>query len=306
MPQWYFQFAINHSPTVGKKKSYYLCPQYKIDSLSFFIVFNIFVFNIVKMGNAETSDKYAHPAEVINASTILDDIGKSMKKGKPSIEYIVVLPYSNFRIPFTNWGFNINTYGHSALRYRFIDKNGKWNDVIMNIEAKVEREILSPKPEIVRYYKPEDYLFTDKSQQAGIFNRNMISVAYYDVPNENIVKMHEYFENLKKESIVGHKKFDIILGPIINRLRNIFPEISERGNCAKWTSEGLKVAGVIKHTHIWPKSLWITLFENNNLNYKPTVVYYKKIPLYKPLYGNSSEIFSQTAPFQLIRDFIYS
>jgi hypothetical protein len=253
----------------------------------------------------DNTQENAHENVITNKSTILEDIDKAVNKKKPSIEYIVVLPYSHFRIPFTNWGVNYNTYGHSALRYSFTDDSGKVNDITMNIEAKVDRKIATPRPEIVCFYKPEDYLFTTKSQQGGIFNRSMISVAYYDVPNQNIKNMHNYFETLREESKHGKKKFDIILGPIINFARCLFPNISERGNCAKWTSEGLKVAGVINRTHIWPKNLWITLFEKQNLGYKPTVVYYKNIPDCKRLYGDPSNIISQTAPFQYIRDLTY-
>jgi hypothetical protein len=241
---------------------------------------------------------------ISNKSTLLTEIDTAISRKSPSVEYIVILPFSyvghtifGFRL-----GFNYNIFGHSAVRYRLPKDDGSVEDIVMNIEGYQEPNLNG----LVKFYPAEEYIAGMSSHQGGFYNRHMLTVAYDNVSDENIKKMHQYFLDLDKKSLTGHSKFDIVLGPILNKINMFFPSVVERGNCAKWTSEGLKKAGLIKHTHIWPKNLWITLFENSNEKPKPSVVLYKRITTCPQRYGdNTSEVGSYTAPFDLIRSWTY-
>jgi hypothetical protein len=237
-----------------------------------------------------------------NKDTILQEIDTVINRKPPSIEYIVCLPFAYCKLPLINIGINYNIYGHSALRYRLPKDDGTYEDIVMNIQGKSKPNL----NKMVHFYSTQDYLFSAESEQGGIYNRNMLSVAYHDVPEEKIKEMHKYFQELDSKSLTGNKKFDIILGPIWNNIGYIFPNVIERGNCTKWTSEGLKRAGVVSHVHIWPKNLWITLFENCKEKNKPSVIYYEKVDKVLCKYGIEDDVGSYTAPLDWFRSFIYS
>jgi hypothetical protein len=238
---------------------------------------------------------------ITNKETILNEIDTSINRKPPSIEYIVCLPFAYYKLPLLGIGTNFNMYGHSALRYRLMNDDGTYDDIVMNIEGKRESNL----NKMVHFYRSQDYLFSAESEQGGIYNRSMLSVAYHDVPNEKIKEMHKYFQELDKKSLTGHKKFDIIFGPIWNLLGALFPIMIEKGNCAKWTSEGLKRAGVINRIHIWPKNLWITLFEECDEEKNPSVIFYERVHKIQRKYGNDIEVGSYTAPLDWVRSFTY-
>lgn len=250
------------------------------------------------MGQMSSSLEKSNGIPLKNKATILEEIDTAIKRKSPSIEYFVCLPYSQIKLPFLNIGFTYNVYGHSAVRYKLPQDDGTYKDIVMNIEAKQEPNLNN----ILNFYSTPDYLFDVDAKHYGVYARDILSVAYEDVPDEKLKEMHEYYENLQHKSLTGHKQFDIILGPIWNRFNVIFPVMSEKGNCAKWTSEGLKRAGIIDSTHIWPKSVWITMFENKKQTTKPTIVLYKKFNNYT---DDMPEITSFTAPFDWIRSFTY-
>jgi hypothetical protein len=238
---------------------------------------------------------------IINKETILEEIDTAINRKPPSIEYIVCLPFAYYKLPLLGIGINLNMYGHSVLRYRLPKDDGTYEDIVMNIEGKREPNL----NKMVHFYPTQDYLFSVDAEQGGIYNRSMLSVAYHNVPDEKIKKMHQYFQELDQKSLTGHKKFDIVFGPIWNQLGCIFPTIVERGNCAKWTSEGLKRAGVVNHVHIWPKNLWISLFEKCKEEEKPSVIYYERVHKIPRKYGKDVEIGFYTAPLDWARSFTY-
>lgn len=239
---------------------------------------------------------------ISNKNTVLDEIDTAINRKRPKVEYLVCLPYTQFVVPVLGWGWCYNFYGHSAVRYQLLQEDGTYKDVVMNVEAKQEPNLNN----MLKFYDTPEYLFQPDSHIGGIYTRSILSVGYDDVPDENILEMHKYYESLHQKSLTGHKQFDIVLGPIWNIFSRIFPVLSERGNCAKWTSEGLKKAGIIETTHVWPKNLWITMFENPNQTVKPTVVLYQQIQHCPNKYGlNGGDIGSYTAPLDWVRSFSY-
>lgn len=156
----------------------------------------------------------------------------------------------------------------------------------MNIAGK------KPGKNMVRFTNPEDYLFgTDYTvaEQRGICawrvlarrglrsliashpclpgadNREIIGIRIENLPVENIERMHQFYLDLYEADRARSAKFNIALFPITNFLRGLLPtRIAERGNCARWTSKGLVVAGVATKPSMWPKSVWINIFENTH------------------------------------------
>lgn len=249
-------------------------------------------------------DDFGEPGgtPISNKDTILEEIDTSLNRKQPSVEYLVCLPWTQFKIPVLGIGISYNYYGHSAIRYKLPKEDGTYEDVIMNIEAKREPNLNN----ILKFYDAPDYLFDMTASEGGIYTRDILTVAYENVPDEKILEMHHYFEQVKDHSLTGHKQFDIMLGPIWNIFSQLFPRLSERGNCAKWTSEGLKKAGIIDSTHVWPKNIWITMFEDQKQKVKPTVVLYEKVQHCPKKYGiHDINISSYTAPFDWIRSFTY-
>lgn len=240
---------------------------------------------------------------ISNKDTILDEINGSLGKTEnPSIEYILVKPFSMVNL--FGFGFSYNAYGHSAVRYT--TPEGK--DVVMNIEGKKEGKFM------VQFYGASDYLYgTDSNKtgsQKGVYNRDMVGIRVESVSKEDIEKMHKYFLELRDQEQKHLKKFNIIFGPIMNFIGRFIP-LPEYGNCAKWTSEGLKRAGVTTSVSIWPKSILIDIFENykktnvkrrDNMN----IVYYVRPEKAKLAYGTHARPFEGVAPLQSLRSFVYS
>lgn len=143
----------------------------------------------------------------------------------------------------------------------------------------------------------------------------MISIRVEELPDENILAMHEYFQQLYNQEQNQLAKFDLLLFPLYNFLRWLLPSyIAERGNCAFWTSNGLKKAGVIENVSMWPKSIFVNMFENlgnTPYGYKDNVhvVSYKRIKHAQLSYGVNAESVTAVAPLQsLVRGreiFIY-
>jgi hypothetical protein len=110
-------------------------------------------------------------------------------------------------------------------------------------------------------------------------------------------------------------RFNILLGPVFNLLTIIFPTYPQYGNCARWTSTMLKEAGLVHKYFVWPKTVFINMFENyakNNIKSleNMNIIYYEQPAenIKKLSYGVKAKPvwFEQTvAPFQGIRNYFY-
>jgi hypothetical protein len=262
-------------------------------------------------------DKFGEPDgnPISNKETILEEINLALGKNhdqNPSIEYLITKPYGLFRLPFGLGSFCFNWFGHSALRYT--TPNGR--DIVVNIEAKENGK------NFIQIYDAKEYLFgtntTTCGAQRGIYQRDIVGLRVENVPLDNIIKMHKYIEKLQLDNnkIDGGDmvKFNIVLGPIINIFGKIFSNIPEYGNCARWTSAMLFQAGLTTKYYVWPKTLFINIFENysktqikklDNMN----VIYYEQPEhISKPSYGVKDKpvLFEKSvAPFQSVRNYFY-
>ena len=239
--------------------------------------------------------------EIKNKDTICEEIDRALGRSKPcSVEYLIAKPNALFSI--WGYGFNINWFGHSAVIYTLPCGTRK----VFNITGINEKN-----PKMVTFYTPENYLFERNPDQGGIFNRDFIGIRIEDVPAENIIQMDKKFQEINDNSITGEAKFDILFGPIYNFLRNYFPSLAERGNCARWSSLGLEKAGLVTRRSIFPKSIFIDMFENarktaakshDNVN----IVSYKQIEYARKDYGvYAQNIIDLVAPLQPLRNLWY-
>lgn len=248
----------------------------------------------------KTFNKPNNDSEITNYETIFTDINHALnRKDHPSVEYVMARPHSNFEL--LGMGFNGNWYGHSAVMY-----------TMPNGERKVFN-VVGGKPinRIVETHLPEEYIFTRNSNQGGIFNRNFLSIRVQDVSPELIIKMDNKFQEISNKSNDGDIKFDIGFGPIINPFKYVFPNMVERGNCARWVSTGLIEAGLIKRKSMWPKSIFIDMFENcEETNVKSydniDIVSYKCMYHVKKDYGlNLKNPIDLVSPLQIFRNIFY-
>eukprot|EP01102_Stenamoeba_stenopodia_P008919 TRINITY_DN2608_c0_g1_i2.p1 TRINITY_DN2608_c0_g1~~TRINITY_DN2608_c0_g1_i2.p1 ORF type:complete len:329 (-),score=77.38 TRINITY_DN2608_c0_g1_i2:31-1017(-) len=149
-----------------------------------------------------------------------------------------------------------------------------------------------------------------KNGAERIYNRHMFGLRIEELPPEDILAMHEYFLELQKRQQNHEAEFNLALAPLYNALRGVMPIIVERGNCAWWVSQGLYKANVLTKPSIWPKSIWINMFENyNKTDIKEVdnirVVSYRRAKHAKLSYGINAYPISAVAPLQSIRGLLY-
>ena len=109
------------------------------------------------------------------------------------------------------------------------------------LEQKVVNISGTKSDNLVSFHTPEEYLFenTDKGDQGGIWNRNIVSVRIENVEPWQIEDMDYYFRKLYRKNRLEHRaKFSIIFSPLYNFVRWLcsFSDIAVRGNCAFYTS----------------------------------------------------------------------
>jgi len=221
------------------------------------------------------------------------------------------MPWSVVKLPFFSLGFAYNLYGHAAVRYTLPSGEQKVMNIVNDDEG------------MVYWSTPEEFLFTTKwhkgCQPKGLYNRDMIGLRVEEIPPEKMLEMHEYFCALAERSQEKKVKYDLGFLDLLTQFLPLFGDFLhkwlpvdaiERGNCARWTSKGLLKAGVVTKSTMWPKSVWINMFENyettqvkrqSNLH----VVSYRRIKHAKLSYGVDAIPVTLVAPLQTIRSFLY-
>lgn len=245
---------------------------------------------------------------ISNKDTVLTQIDNILGMSKPpDIEYIITLPFGLLDLPGNLGAINYNSFGHSALRY--IRQDGK--DVIVNIEGKENGE------RFIKIYDTKEYLYgTDPRKcgaQRGVYNRNIIGLRVENVPKEYMEQLDKYIKELELNEYSKYK-FNIFFGPVLNLVKLINPQAPEYGNCARWSSMMLSKAGLVTNIYVWPKTVFINMFENysktniktqSNMN---VVLYSQPVDLVENLaYGvkNQKVLFDTIAPLQSIRNWFY-
>eukprot|EP01124_Arcella_intermedia_P005978 TRINITY_DN13507_c0_g1_i3.p1 TRINITY_DN13507_c0_g1~~TRINITY_DN13507_c0_g1_i3.p1 ORF type:complete len:258 (-),score=52.36 TRINITY_DN13507_c0_g1_i3:45-818(-) len=227
--------------------------------------------------------------EITNKKEILHRIDDVLNGGKPpAIEYIFVLPFSHWRSSWFKFiGFAGNYYGHAAVRYTHPDTG---ESIVMNIEGKQNSQMVNLVP-------ADEYIFGTKMfntgcGQGGIYNRNMVSVRIENYPADKIRDMDYYYRKLARTQSEKDAKFSLIFGNLWNVVAPWLPiDIAERGNCARWTSKGLKEAGVLRFSSLFPKKIWVNVFEREGLRNPNNVhvVSYRRIKHAHQTYGHPTD-----------------
>ena len=255
---------------------------------------------------------------ISNIDTILKDVNKSLGKHQddnPNIEYIITRPYGLISLPFNIGSINYNTYGHSALRYTIPIGPEKGRDVVVNIEGKEKKVFL-------QYYDAKNYLFsTDPNlsgTQKGVYQRDMIGLRIEKIPIEDLIRLHNYIQILIEKDKNNEIKFNILFGPLINIVTKLLHthfniKYVEYGNCSRWISSILFQAKVTTNIFVWPKTIFINMFENyyktniKNLSNMNIIYYLQPNHVNKTFYGVKTKplFFESIAPLQSIRELFY-
>ena len=202
----------------------------------------------------------------------------------PDLEVIYVSSYVATQIPFTNYGFSSNMFGHICIRYTYMGK-----EYVTNIHPTTGRH----KGSMVTVYKPSEYFFETTSPQMGISHRDIYGVRHYNVSQEQIAMIHNYLMHLSKNEGITFK-FSGGLDLLLNIPRKLsLIDTLERGNCAVWTSKALKIAGIINSISTFPKKILINDFESDHTD--SYLVHYKKQE------NNPNRIYGKDGnPFELV------
>ena len=240
-----------------------------------------------------------------NKDSILADVDRALGREKPpAIEYLFVAPFGSFEIFGIKFG---SPYGHSAIRYTLPDGT----QVVMNIVKNSEDE-----DKLVNFVDPTEYLYGTQfddvgAEQGGAYNRQIVGVRIEEWPDDLVCDLHYYYSKMARRETKKNAKFSLILGPFYNFLRSRMPEgvsWAESGNCARWTSQGMVFADALSYAHVWPKQIWINLFEKlgaanrDNVN----VVLYQHIPHAVQTYGDGSPLWMEgVSPLSFISDISY-
>eukprot|EP01130_Rhizamoeba_saxonica_P004358 TRINITY_DN1785_c0_g1_i1.p1 TRINITY_DN1785_c0_g1~~TRINITY_DN1785_c0_g1_i1.p1 ORF type:complete len:266 (-),score=52.59 TRINITY_DN1785_c0_g1_i1:158-955(-) len=138
----------------------------------------------------------------------------------------------------------------------------------MNIVNAGENEDL----EMVNFLTPEEYFFgvdTDcfrRAEQCGIYNRAMIGIRIENVEPAKIRAVHAYYQWLKLRDAAKLVKFNLATSSLNNVLSSLLyflpGSTPEQGNCARFTSKGLKELDLIERTRYFPKAILVEIFEH--------------------------------------------
>jgi hypothetical protein len=145
-----------------------------------------------------------------------------------------------------------------------------------------------------------------------VYNRNFVSLRIERVPEEKLEALHDLYCRLQAGNYEERYAYSLLLGSLKNRLASA----TYSGNCAFWVSKGLQMAGIVDKTTIWPKRLWVDVFEKyqratrqqlirgkfRNMN----IVSYRRIPGCNS-YGSDTNSFSSwVKPLHWRRAFKYA
>lgn len=83
---------------------------------------------------------------------------------------------------------------------------------------------------MVTFLEPADYLYgTDFSlaSQGGVYNRTMVSIRLEELPEESVLALHKYYQNLRHRGANKDAKFSLFMFPFWNWLARIVPVVRD-------------------------------------------------------------------------------
>lgn len=181
----------------------------------------------------------------------------------------------------------------------------------MNISAPADH------PTLVNFIDPTEYFFGidyDKGNgavQGGIYNRSFVGLRIENCKPGTIESLHLYYKALEaKEKDLKTVQFQLVGSRFTNFLRKVLPwndSIHEVGNCTHWGANGLVWCSILPRKHMFPKDLFISLFEKYSIEqpHNIHVVYYKEVEHARKFYPEWMSTKSLVAPFRFLRNWYY-
>jgi len=229
---------------------------------------------------------------------VLEEIDRRLGyDGPPAVEYIFVEEGSGHPLRVG--------LGHACVRYT------------LNAAAREERIANVTRGELGKnvalvelWEKPEDYLLGSGGGKGGIFARSICTIRFKNWDASLIKAMHHYFLSLdashRASTIVGFSMVGMALSVISFFLP--WTQARTRANCAQFTGQGLFLAGLLSRQRIFPKAMWVDMFERQVLDKAANgdsdvhVVYFQQA---RTTSRAPCLINSLVSPIQVLRSLIY-
>ena len=193
---------------------------------------------------------------ISNITEILPELWEKLGRGRPAAVVGVVRGSTPF--------------GHAFVAY---ERSGDTDLTVANI-------VWSEEVEMVNLLPLHEYLFGTRhwrtgNPERGAYNRDFILVPIFDREVVDLRRMDAYFRQLQTRAREGTARFDLLT----SRLRNLWSAWNpfsvtlralgvkrwkERGNCARWTSEGLIAGGILRRNTIWPPRILVQLLSGKS------------------------------------------
>lgn len=200
---------------------------------------------------------------ISNKDGILGELWGRLGRGRPPVVVGVVRGSTPF--------------GHAFVAYEQ-DRGGGPELTVANI-------VWSDDVEMLNFLPLSEYLFGTAHWQAenperGAYNRDFILVPIFDRQTPDLRRMDAYFRDLRWRVREGTARFDLLTSRIRNAWSAWNPfsvtlralgvkRWKERGNCARWTCEGLKAGRILHNNTIWPPRILVRLL-SGKANVFPT------------------------------------
>ncbi len=193
-----------------------------------------------------------------NMTSILDDTWRALgSKTRPAMVYVMAK--------------GVDGFGHAAIAYK--RPNGELTT--MNVVGKLGQQICNFMPleeylfgvsELTRFdargveiKRPVKQGGPWRNPEGGAYHRDLEMFVVWDWPQEKLDAMHAYFEKVnERQSVRGPQgaRFRLVAGDWRDHIdRLLGRDHRESGNCAVWTSRGLKEAGAVQEFSLWPKQV---------------------------------------------------
>eukprot|EP00992_Anisonema_acinus_P007317 TRINITY_DN3055_c0_g1_i1.p1 TRINITY_DN3055_c0_g1~~TRINITY_DN3055_c0_g1_i1.p1 ORF type:complete len:265 (+),score=42.24 TRINITY_DN3055_c0_g1_i1:67-861(+) len=191
---------------------------------------------------------------ITNKASILANVDKCCRPtdpAPPAVEYLLVEAAGR------------NPFGHAAVCYTHPDTQERivMNVVNNNHDATKEAALINFLP-LDEYLFGVDPVMAPRGEQGGVYQRNVCGVRVERLPRADVLAMHHLFQSFAFQEAAGRAAFTAggNMHPI---LQHFTPGLYvARGNCARWSARGLVAAGLIRTPSMFPKLLWIHLFQS--------------------------------------------